>query len=254
MEQKRIFIVVGMAGSGKTTFCQRLYSWISQDHCKIDPKTGLNEYIYSINLDPAALTAKMPLSADIRDSIDYNNVMEEYNLGPNGAITTSLNLYFLKIDELISNIKGTYVIIDTPGQIEAFTWSSPGFVLVNSLKSLKEYKITILYVIDSVQTEKHAVFMSNMMYAASLMCRYQLYTLCVFNKSDLSKNDIVPSWMRDYNLFRESLPAEEMNSPILSSMALYFEEFYNSIRTVYVSSYTGSGKKEFFREVEEMKA
>ncbi|EOB13820.1 ATP-binding protein [Nosema bombycis CQ1] len=55
------FLVVGMAGAGKTTFCQRLYSWLSQENCKIDPKTGLNSSIYSINLDPAVLNCKMPL-------------------------------------------------------------------------------------------------------------------------------------------------------------------------------------------------
>jgi GTPase SAR1 family protein len=250
VEDKKIFLVLGMAGSGKTSFCQRLYSWVSRKEYDIDKETGLNSFICSINLDPAVLTVKMPLTIDIRDFVDYSNVMEEYNLGPNGAITTSLNLFLLKSDEVFSKIKEKYVIIDTPGQLEAFTWSSPGVVLLEYLKALKNYKIIILYLIDSVQTEKHAVFMCNMMYAASLMCRYQMDTLCVFNKSDLNKSETAVSWIKDYNLFRESLSPDEMYSPILSSMALHFEEFYNSIKTVCVSSTTGSGCDEFFKTVE----
>ncbi|KAF7684179.1 GPN-loop GTPase 1 [Astathelohania contejeani] len=283
--KNRIFIVVGMAGSGKTSFCQRLYSWLSQEKCEIDHKTGLNRNIFSINLDPAVLNPKMPLNEDIRDEIDYQEVMEKYNLGPNGAIITSLNLYLLKMDELLNRIEAnknekknniqcdnkkelsdefnkkvtlnenlkeensapSYIIIDTPGQIEAFTWASPGYVLIEGLKSLKSYKIEILYVIDSEQTEQHAVFMSNMMYAASIMCRYQVDTTCVFNKSDLAGTDKTLEWIRDYQKFRESLPQEEMYSSMLSSMALHFEEFYNFIPTVGVSAFTGSGKSEFFK-------
>jgi len=248
---RKIFVVVGMAGSGKTTFCQRLYSWISQENCKIDKKTGLNSSIFSMNLDPAVINAKMPLNIDIRDSVDYYETMEKYNLGPNGGITTCLNLFMLNINKYINDdISEKYVIVDTPGQIEAFTWSSPGYVLIETLKRIG--KVTLVYVVDSVSSHKPAVFMSNMMYAASLMCRYEVETLCLFNKKDLSESSRLNEWIIDYEKFRESLDDEDMFSPLLGSMALHFEEFYNSIKTVSVSSYTGEGKVEFFNVIEEM--
>jgi GPN-loop GTPase len=248
--QRKIFVVVGMAGSGKTTFCQRLYSWISQTHTSIDPETGLNADIFSINLDPAVVNAKMPLSLDIRDHIDYYETMEKYKLGPNGAITTCLNLFMLDIARHLEGHRERYLIVDTPGQIEAFTWSSPGGVLMQLLRSMGD--VVLVYTVDAVTSHRHAVFMSNMIYAASLMCRYECKTLCVFNKKDLSRTEQLSEWITDYEKFRESLDEEDMVSPILGSMALHFEEFYSYVKTVSVSAHNGEGKEEFFRAIAEL--
>ena len=48
-------------------------------------------------------------------------VMKQYQLGPNGGIVTSLNLFATKFDQvlkLVGSKKNEFVIIDTPGQIE----------------------------------------------------------------------------------------------------------------------------------------
>lgn len=57
--------------------------------------------------------------------------MKQYKLGPNGAIVTSLNLFSTKFPEVIDYIgkaQNDYCILDTPGQIEVFTWSVSGNV------------------------------------------------------------------------------------------------------------------------------
>lgn len=245
-----IFLVIGMAGSGKTTFCQRLYSWISSDKCNIDPITGLNSHIYSINLDPAVVNTKMPLNVDIKDVIDYYEIMEKHNLGPNGAITTSLNLFLLDIDKHITPKNSDYIIIDTPGQIESFTWSSPGYILRDFFRNIGN--LVMIYVVDSEVSQDPSVFMSNMIYSISLMCRYEVPVLCTFNKTDLFKSDKIEKWIRNYEEFRMSLNEEEMTTPLLGSLALYFEEFYNEIETVSVSSKTGIGKEEFFNKIKDI--
>ena len=38
---------------------------------------------------------------DIRDSVNYKEVMKKYNLGPNGGIVTSLNLFATRIDQVM---------------------------------------------------------------------------------------------------------------------------------------------------------
>lgn len=245
-----IFLVVGMAGSGKTTFCQRLYSWISQKKCNIDKKSGLNSFIYSINLDPAVINTKMPLNLDIKDHIDYYDVMEKHNLGSNGAITTSLNLFLLKINELFDYKDSDYIIIDTPGQIESFTWSSPGFVLRDFFKNIGN--LVMVYLVDSVASQDPSVFMSNMMYAISLQCRYDLSVLCTFNKTDLQNSDKIEKWIRDYEQFRRDLDVNKNNSSLLGSLSLHFEELYNEIDTIAVSSKIGSGREDFFNVVDRM--
>lgn len=121
-------ICIGMAGSGKTTFMQRLNSHLRAE--KTPP--------YVINLDPAVLRVPYGANIDIRDSIKYKKVMENYQLGPNGAIVTSLNLFSTKIDQVIRLVeqkkdKFQNCIIDTPGQIECFVWSASGAIITESL-------------------------------------------------------------------------------------------------------------------------
>lgn len=236
--EPRTFVVVGMAGSGKTTFCQRLYSWLNTD---IVLKNGLNANITSINLDPAVVNPKMPLTVDIRDSIDYRETMDKYNLGPNGAINTCLNLFLLNF---IPPEPSKYTIVDTPGQIEAFTWSSPGDMVMALLTN-----VCILYIVDlSLCANKH-VFISNMVFAAALKCKFKRPVLVVFNKADCCGCSEVEKWIRDYNCFREGLAENESE---LGSMALYFEEFYNSLKFAVVSSFTGMGKHEFLSVVDQI--
>lgn len=127
----KTFLIVGMAGTGKSTFSHRLYNWLgTRSLLSINATSCLNNNITSINLDPATLKVKMPLDLDIREYFDYENVMETYNLGPNGAVTTIINLFLMRwsVDKL-----SEFVIIDTPGQIEAFVWSNAGKVLVEKL-------------------------------------------------------------------------------------------------------------------------
>lgn len=53
-----------------------------------------------MNLDPAVMTLPYAANIDIRDTVKYKEVMKQYNLGPNGGIVTSLNLFATKFDEV----------------------------------------------------------------------------------------------------------------------------------------------------------
>jgi GTPase SAR1 family protein len=55
---------------------------------------------YVMNLDPAVLTLPYGANIDIRDTVKYKEVMKQFNLGPNGGILTSLNLFATKFDEV----------------------------------------------------------------------------------------------------------------------------------------------------------
>lgn len=236
----RTFVVIGMAGSGKTTFCQRLYSWLNTE---IVLKNGLNSLITSINLDPAVKNSKMPLTIDIRDHIDYHETLNKYKLGPNGCINTCLNIFLLNFTK---PEQSKYTIVDTPGQIEAFTWSSPGDALMAILDN-----VCILYIVDLSLCKNKYVFMSNMIFAASLKCKFQKPVLIVFNKSDLDCTKNVKEWIKDFETFKSELSESENE---LGSMVLYFEEFYNNMDFVTLSSYTGAGKEEFFQAVDKIYA
>lgn len=59
---------------------------------------------------------------DIRDTVNYKEVMKQYGLGPNGGIVTALNLFSTKFGQVVDLIekagkKHKYCIIDTPGEL-----------------------------------------------------------------------------------------------------------------------------------------
>lgn len=60
---------------------------------------------YVINLDPAVRELSYPANIDIRDTVQYKEVMKQYNLGPNGGIMTSLNLFATKFDQVLELLK-----------------------------------------------------------------------------------------------------------------------------------------------------
>ena len=112
-------IVIGMAGSGKSksslpssgsqswspsltwprtnaaTFMQRVNSYLHSQ----------NQPPYVLNLDPAVIHLPFEANIDIRDTVDYAEVMKQYNLGPNGGIMTALNLFTTKFDQVLGHVE-----------------------------------------------------------------------------------------------------------------------------------------------------
>ncbi|KAI9860398.1 MAG: hypothetical protein M1824_003173 [Vezdaea acicularis] len=266
-------VCVGMAGSGKTTFLQRINAHL---HAQNQPP-------YVINLDPAVLSVPFDTKIDIRDSVDYKEVMKQYNLGPNGGILTSLNLFATKIDQILGLLekrtridpeKPTVkpfenILIDTPGQIEVFVWSASGSILLDSLAS--SFPTVLAYIIDTPRTSSTSTFMSNMLYACSILYKTKLPMILVFNKTDIQDAEFAKEWMTDFEAFQGALRREEESGSfggmergqsgigggsgymgsLLNSMSLMLEEFYRHLSVVGVSSITGHGVDEFFEAVAE---
>lgn len=299
-------VCVGMAGSGKTTFMQRINSYL---HSKREPP-------YIINLDPAVLNVPFESNIDIRDSVKYKEVMKSYSLGPNGlsvllislrplapplrllyydesnyadtvaiigAILTSLNLFSTKIDQILGLLEKRttpdpakpeakpikHILVDTPGQIEVFVWSASGSILLDSLAST--FPTVIAYIIDTPRTASTSTFMSNMLYACSILYKTKLPMILVMNKTDVKDASFAREWMTDFEAFQAALRQEEeagsfgglegsstgmgggsgyMGS-LLNSMSLMLEEFYSHLSMVGVSAMTGAGIDDFFDAVAE---
>ncbi|KAH9986853.1 XPA-binding protein 1 [Russula vinacea] len=264
-------IAIGMAGSGKSTFVQRLNTHLHSSSPPAPP--------YILNLDPAVTNLSYEPNIDIRDTVDYHQVMKQYNLGPNGGIMTALNLFTTKFDQVLDLVEKRaenvdYVVIDTPGQIEIFTWSASGAIITDAVAS--SLPTVIAYIVDTPRAIAPATFMSNMLYACSILYKTKLPFIVVFNKTDVEPHAFALEWMRDFEVFQEALATHQsttdddgaptyMNS-LMNSMSLVLDEFYKHLKvgsrdfafslqillsqSVGVSSVTGDGVAEFFQAVE----
>ncbi|KAI6241400.1 GPN-loop GTPase [Aphelenchoides fujianensis] len=256
-------LVLGMAGSGKSSFVQRLTAHLH----------AAKRFPYVVNLDPAVAAVHFPANIDIRDSVNYKAVMKDYGLGPNGAIMTCLNLICTRFDQVLDLLQKRvpdvpYFIFDTPGQIEAFTWSASGSIITDTLASA--HPTVIAYVVDTARAANPTTFMSNMLYACSILFRTKLPFFLVFNKAsgmegrrkdcsplqcDVVNPSFAKKWMTDFEAFHEDV--HEHNPTYMGdftrSLSLVLDSFYANLKHVSVSSRTGQGMDDVLKIVDECK-
>jgi GPN-loop GTPase len=120
---------------------------------------------------------------------------------------TSLNLFATRFDQVLSLLRTRAaegstrtILIDTPGQIEVFTWSASGALITDLLAS--EFPTAVVYVVDTPRARSPVTFMSSMLYACSILYKTRLPFVVAFNKTDIVPHDFAVEWMEDFSAFQ----------------------------------------------------
>ncbi|MCD6593465.1 ATP/GTP-binding protein [Candidatus Bathyarchaeota archaeon] len=176
-----IAFIIGTAGSGKSFLTSALVEKMRQEKQKVA----------ILNLDPGVVSLPYTPDIDIRDYVTVDGVMEEYGLGPNGALIMAADLIVNEIEHLkeeIEDLNPDILIADTPGQMELFAFRASGPFLVHALSDDPK---AIIYLFDSVFSYNPLNYVSNMFLSAAVHIRFLLPQIHVLSKCDLlSEKDL----------------------------------------------------------------
>ncbi|RLN16418.1 GPN-loop GTPase 1 [Panicum miliaceum] len=142
-----------------------------------------------------------------------------------------------------------YVLVDTPGQIEIFTWSASGAIITEAFAST--FPTVVAYVVDTPRSTSPVTFMSNMLYACSILYKTRLPLVVTFNKVDVAKHEFAIEWMEDFEAFQTALESDKSYSATYTrSLSLVLDEFYKNLHSVGVSAVAGTGINTFYEAIE----
>jgi hypothetical protein len=196
---KSIFIT-GTAGSGKSLLTSKLHEYYTKN----------GAFVAVLNLDPGVKNLPYTCDVDVRDYVDIVDIMQRYDLGPNGAVVMANDLIASKIDDIkneIDRVNPDYLIVDTPGQIELFAYRSSGRFVVENISSEEK---TNIFLFDGALITTPVNFVSIALLATSIRLRLNLPAINVITKTDLisSKLQDIIHWSNNLKLLEDAIAKE----------------------------------------------
>ncbi|EAY11210.1 ATP binding protein, putative [Trichomonas vaginalis G3] len=170
-------IVMGPAGSGKSTYIRRM-----AEHYET-----IKRVVHCVNLDPAADELFYDPVIDIREAINVKEVMNKHGFGPNGALIYCMEQVvsdYEWFDTEIGEHEYDYLLIDFPGQIELFSHLN---ILPRLIAMLQEkgYHLCAVFLLDSQFMIDPSKFLSGGLVALSAMTMLEIPHFNILSKCDL---------------------------------------------------------------------
>lgn len=194
-----LVFLVGTAGSGKSLLAAALEKWL------VDTEISTTV----VNLDPGVDVPPYTSDVDIREYVDYGEVITKFGLGPNGALVASMDMaigYLPDIRDDMLERETDYVIVDCPGQMELFAYRNSGPLFVTGLTGTEP--ALSVYLLDSNIARTPEGYLSSTLLGLSISIRFNLPQLNILSKCDILEEatiEKIVSWSEDTFMLEDAL-------------------------------------------------
>jgi len=182
-----VVFMIGTAGSGKSLLTAAFTEWL---------EIAKQETI-CVNLDPGALRLPYKPDVDVRDFVRIDDLMDKYDLGPNGALVMAADLIADQIEAITKEVEGfnaDVVLVDTSGQMELFAFRASGPFIASELTRQPK---AIVYLFDSLFSLNPLNYVSNLFLSAAVYNRFLIPQIPVLSKIDMLEQkdvDTIVDW------------------------------------------------------------
>jgi GTPase SAR1 family protein len=184
----------------------------------------------TLNLDPGVRVMPYTPDIDIREFIVLEDVMEEYGLGPNGAMILASDLMVNYLDDLkdeIDEYNPDWILVDTAGQLELFAFRETGPLIASTL-GFGSIQRSVSFLFDANFVLRPNGFISTLLLAASVQFRFRkIPQINVLSKSDLLDDDqidMIVNWSQDFQTLEES--TSERESGLIRELSMALSEVF----------------------------
>lgn len=241
MKENVTVYLTGTAGAGKSTLTRAYQQYFQL--------RGLDAI--TVNLDPGAEKLPYTPDVDIRDWIKLAEIMDEHELGPNGAQVAAADMLAVNLTEIKEEIDGfrsDFVLVDTAGQIELFVFRESGRYVVNNLNPERSL---VAYLLDPFLARTPNGFVSQLLLAATVQFRLQCPVAHVLSKADvLSFEDLqtIGTWASDYSTLWDAVVTEQpsMQQQLSADLIRVLEELGGFPGLLQISAASGEGVEDLY--------
>ncbi|NHJ86245.1 MAG: GTPase [Asgard group archaeon] len=189
---------VGTAGSGKSQLTSVLSEYLIQN--EINSAT--------LNMDPGVIRLPYSPDIDVREYINIEEIMTEFELGPNGGLVAAVDLitsHAAVIVEDIKDLSPDVLLVDTPGQMELFAFRPTGVIAATQLGSERNALVNLM---DANLCKTPYGLINSMVLSLSVQMRFFFPQINLISKSDLIEPDMLENlqvWIEDIFQLEEAI-------------------------------------------------
>ncbi len=142
--------------------------------------------VATLNLDPGVVRLPYSPDIDVRNYVSYDNIIDKYELGPNGGLIVAMDHVAMAMGKIMDEIKSLdpeFLLVDFPGQIEIMAFRNSGSIIINELSY--DNNIAGLYLIDPTLCSTASSYISTLLFGISISYRLKTAMQYVISKADL---------------------------------------------------------------------